>query len=459
MDTVRMRQSMLSTSTPSVRSNVYSFLIVFISLFTAHHFFGITDFPYDSKLYWSLSTPEAIANFPDNVRGYVYAYLLLPIHFLTDAVSDSGQFIFRLSSSLLYAYLLTGPVASFFRQCFGGSLTTIRRTVFALLTVSVFPGLFLYPLSDMPAAICLIIAIKLALNPERKHWLVLLFFSGAAASAAYNIRTIYLFAFIALLFTIPFTLHEKSWRARGLGLMIFIFGAFLIALPQMAINKRIHNIASPLVFATVEGKSLMATQLFWGITVQRYETYVGKDTPAPSIYYRDPAGIILRSLNESVFTSEPSISGYASLLMSHPMQFLGIYGRHFVNGIDVRDGLVYITKPSINKSTTAILCFSLFFFGALIFCTRQNPRQVEIVYLAPLLIPLLAILPGAIETRFFLPLYLILFGAIATQFQWHDFQKLLRNHWIPLLAAYIVLGTSFLAITTTTMANVSYSLP
>ncbi|WP_130908555.1 hypothetical protein [Pseudomonas sp. Sample_16] len=442
------------------KPELYSFFTVFFILFVTHQFFDVVDFPYDSTTYWNLSTPAFIANFPDIVRGYVYAYLLFPIHALTDAINDTGRVIFRISTSAIYAYLLTGPVANFFLQCFGGRLTFIRRIVFALLAIAVFPGLFLYPLSDMPAALAMIIAIAFAGSAKRKYWLAFLFFSGAAASAAYNIRTIYLFAFIALLFIVPLVfLRSKSWNARGLGMVAFILGAFVVALPQMAINKRIHDVATPLVFATVKGKSLMATQLYWGVTIQRYETYNGGDTPAPSLYYRDPAGIALRSLDESLFTDDPTIGGYIALVAKHPVQFLGIYGRHFINGIDVRDGLVYVTKPSINKSVVAFLCYSLFFFGALIFCTRQNPRRIEVAYLTPLLIPVLAILPGAVETRFFMPLYLVLFGAIATQFEWSDFSRLLKKHWLPILAAYTLLAASFLAITTAAMACVSYSLP
>ncbi|WP_130904129.1 hypothetical protein [Pseudomonas sp. Sample_22] len=442
------------------KPQLYSFFAVFLALSVTHQFFGIVVYPFDSTTYWNLSTPAFIANFPDIVRGYVYAYLLFPIHFLTDVLDDTNRIIFRISTSAIYAYLLTGPIANFFLQCFGGRLTVIRRVLFALLVVAVFPGLFLYPLSDMPAASALIIAIAFADSAKRKNWLVFMLFSGAAASAAYNIRTIYLFAFIALLFIIPFVfLRNKSWSARGLGMVAFILGAFVVALPQMAINKRIHDVATPLVFATVKGKSLMATQLYWGVTTQRYETYNGGDTPAPSLYYRDPAGIALRSLDESLFEDDPTVGGYITLVAKHPVQFLGIYGRHFINGIDVRDGLVYVTKPSINKSVVAFLCYSLFFFGTLIFCTREKPRWMEVAYLAPLLIPVFAIIPGAVETRFFMPLYLVLFGVIATQFQWSDFSKLLKKHWLPIIAAYALLAASFLATTTAAMACVSYSLP
>jgi len=438
----------------------YSFFAIFLILFVTHQVLDIIEYPYDSSIYWNLSTPALMANFPDIFRGYVYAFLLLPIHALSDAINDSGRIIFRIGTSAIYAYLLTGPVANFFLQCFGGRLTLMRRIFFAALAIGVFPGLFLYPLSDLPAAITLIIAIAFADSAKRKYWLGFLFFSGMAASAAYNIRTIYLFAFIALLFIIPFVfLRSKPWHARGLGMFAFFLGALVVALPQMAINKRIHDVATPLVFASVKGKSLMAKQLYWGVTTQRYETYAGGDTPAPSLYYRDPAGIALRSLDELLLTDDPTIGGYISLVAKYPVQFLGIYGRHFINGIDVRDGLVYVKKQSNNKDFVAFLCFSLFFFCALIFCTRKKPRWIEVAYLAPLLIAVLAIMPGAVETRFFLPLYLVLFGVIATQFEWSDFALLLKKHWLPIIASYALLAASFLAITTAAMACVSYSLP
>ena len=442
------------------KPKIYSFLAIFLILFVTHQILGIIKYPYDAGFYWDLSTPASMVNFPDVVRGYIYAFLLLPIHVLSDTINDSGRIVFRLGTSIIYAYLLTGPVADFFLQCFGGRLTLIRRILFAALAIGVFPGLFLYPLSDLPAAIALIIAIVFADSAKQKYWLGFLFFSGMAASAAYNIRTIYLFAFIALLFIIPFVfLRNKCWRARGLGMIAFFLGALVVALPQMAINKRIHGVATPLVLATVKGKSLMATQLYWGVTIQRYETYTGGDTPAPSLYYRDPAGISLRTLDESLFTDDPTLGGYISLVAKHPVQFLGIYGRHFINGIDIRDGMVYIKKQSTNKNFVAFLCFSLFFFGALIFCTRKKPRWIEFAYLAPLLIAVLAIIPGAVETRFFMPLYLVLFGVIATQFEWPDFAQLLKKHWLPIIASYALLAASFLAITTAAMACVSYSLP
>lgn len=419
----------------------------------------ISFYPFDSSLYWSLSSPSVIVNFPEVARGYFYPLVLVPVHALADVVGDNGRIVFHFASSAVYAYLLTGPIANFFLKTFGGTLSFARRTVFALLTIAVFPGLFLFPLSDLPAVLVLIIGVALATRANSQYGCCWLFLSGAAVSAAYNIRTIYLFAAMALFVVVLFVFMQgKPWRLRALGMLAFLLGALIVATPQMLINKRIHGTATPLVIAMVKGKPLMAQQLYWGMVVQRYETYAGKDSPAPSLYYRDPAGIALRNLDDSSF-SDPNMRRYLSMVLKHPVQFLGIYGRHFINGLDVRDGIVYAEKSSSNKSVVSFLCFSLLFFCVLIYGLRKEKRWIEAAYLAPILLPVLAILPGAVETRFFMPIYLVLFGSIVTQFEWKMFGATIREHWLVLSLAFIFLSSISLGITSAAMACISYELP
>lgn len=441
------------------RQRLFSFFAVFLLSLVLHRIMDISFYPFDSSLYWSLSAPSVIFNFPEVARGYFYPLVLVPVHALADMVGENGRIIFQVTSSAVYAYLLTGPIANFFLKTFGGTLSFARRTAFALLTIAVFPGLFLFPLSDLPALLVLVIAVALATRANSQYGWCWLFMSGAAVSAAYNIRTIYLFAAIALFFVVLFVfMREKPWPSRVLGMIAFVLGALIIATPQMMINKRIHGTATPLVIAMVKGKPLMAQQLYWGVVVQRYETYAGKDSPAPSLYYRDPAGIALRDLDNSSF-ADPNMRGYLSMVLKHPVQFLGIYGRHFINGLDVRDGIVYAEKSSTNKSVVSFLCFSMLFFCVLIYGLRKEKRWIEAAYLAPILLPVLAILPGAVETRFFIPVYLVLFGAVVTRFEWKTFKATISQHWLILSLAFVFLSSVSLGITSAAMACISYELP
>ncbi|MFS2091488.1 hypothetical protein ACCC96_00620 [Pseudomonas sp. Pseusp11] len=441
------------------RQRVFSCFTVFLLTFLVHRVMDISFYPFDSSLYWGLSSPSVIVNFPEVARGYFYPLVLMPVHALADMVGDNGRVVFQFVSSAVYACLLTGPIADFFLKTFGGKLSFARRTAFALLTFLLFPGLFLFPLSDLPALLILIISVILASRANSKYWLGWLFLSGAAVSAAYNVRTIYLFAAMALFFVVLFVfMRGKPWRLRVFGMLVFLFGAVIVATPQMLINKRIHGTATPLVIAMVKGKPLMAQQLYWGVVVQRYETYAGKDSPAPSLYYRDPAGVALRDLDASSF-SEPNMRGYLSMVLRHPMQFLGIYGRHLVNGLDVRDGIVYAEKSSTNKSVVSFLCFCLLFFCVLIYWLRKEKRWIEAAYLAPILLPVLAILPGAVETRFFMPVYLVLFGAVITRFEWGAFKATICQHWLILSLVFLFLSSVSLGITSAAMACISYELP
>jgi hypothetical protein len=441
------------------RQRFFSFCTVFLLSLVLHRVMDISFYPFDSSLYWSLSSPSVIVDFPEVARGYFYPLVLMPVHALADLIGNNGRIVFQFASSAVYAFLLTGPIANFFLKIFGGALSYTRRTAFAFLTIAVFPGLFLFPLSDLPALLVLIMGVALASRTHSKYWLCWLFLSGAAVSAAYNIRTIYLFAALSLFPVVLLVfLRGKPWRLRTVGMLAFVLGALIVATPQMLINKRIHGTATPLVIAMVKGKPLMAQQLYWGVVVQRYETYAGKDTPAPSLYYRDPAGIALRNLDDASF-SDPNMHGYLSMVLKHPVQFLGIYGRHFINGLDVRDGIVYAEKSSTNKSVVSFLCFSLLFFCVLIYGLRKEKRWIEAAYLVPILLPVLAILPGAVETRFFIPVYLVLFGAVVTQFEWETFKATIRQHWLVLSLAFVVLSSVSLGITSAAMACISYELP
>lgn len=441
------------------RQQLLSFATVFMLSFLLHRVVDVSLYLFDSGLYWSLSAPSVIVDFPEVARGYFFPLLLAPVHALADVVGDNGRIVFQFAFSAIYAYLLTGPIANFFLKTFGGTLSFIRRTVFALLTIAVFPGLFLFPLSDLPALILLIVGVALASRANYKFWLCWLFLSGAAVSAAYNIRTIYLFAAITLFFVVVFVfMRSRPWRSRALGIFVFLLGSLIVAAPQMAINKRIHGTATPIVIAMVKGKPLMAQQLYWGIVVQRYETYAGEDSPSAGLFYRDPAGIALRDLDQLSF-SDPNIRDYLSIVLRHPVEFLGIYGRHFVNGLDVRDGIVYAKSPSVNKSFVSFLCFCVLFFCVLIYCLRAGKRWIEMAYLTPILIPVLTILPGAVETRFFVPVYMVLFGAVVTRFEWETFKVTLYQHWLVLLLVFLFLSSIFQGITSTAMACISYALP
>lgn len=247
-----------------------------------------------------------------------------------------------------------------------------------------------------------------------------LFAAGLICYLTYNIRTIYLFSFVALAI-VATTFFAKDIRSRAFALTTFLAGSLLGALPQMAINYTHHDTLSPLVITDVRGASLFARQLTWGMVVDRYETYIdpstGKATPT---FYANKRGAAVLEMNGG-FAANQSFTKIVAMMEDHPITFAQIYLRHVVSALDARDGEVYTKQPSAEKNSRSVLFLIIVTFGitqlgrAIFFTPSQQPVNARMLYTLTLLAPCVAIIPGAIETRFFLPLYCLAYCALAFQ--------------------------------------------
>lgn len=451
-------------------------VIASLILLAVHQSFGFTAHPYDSAHYWDLASFNNLVN-SASWRGYVFPALLAPLRSLTELQSDPVQ-AYRIGNSVVYGVLLTTMLPAAYQLAFGGKVTLVRRLVPVLLLATLFPGVLLYPLSDLPAALLAFAALMCALkglqrdsSARRFFWMLVA--AGALMGAAYNTRVIYLFAGIPLGLMALLTLRGPGLRApypRWLGLAAFAIGVVAVSLPQLAINIRTQGVMSAAVQSKVNEKGLFASQLVWGITLQRYETTVAEGAPAPQVYYLDPAGMQLFdvvSREGDLF----SLGYYLKVVATHPLQFVALYTRHVINGLDVRDGLVYTRKASAVRSRMALLNFLILALATWIAIgirQRDAHRQDDQfkpatpswpAALAVLLIPVVAIVPGAIETRFFLPLHLMAYWTIAMHF---DGLQLLRNfkrHWVVIPLVLALAAGAFFDVSLDTMANLQANWP
>ena len=441
---------------------LYACLIAFAALLYLHHRAGVT-FQYDALNYWRLSEFQNLLSYPKSIRGYFYPLMLSPVRVLTTLIPESSLITFRIISSLVFSYLLTITIPDFFVNIFGGVISLIRRIAFSLLVATIFPGLLLFPLSDLPAFILLLASVSFALRARSSSTFWLLFFSGMFASASYNVRTIYLFSFLLLIVIIPFfLLSNKPWLTRFTGLMVFLLGSLLVAAPQVLINIKTHGKATPFVQASdASGNNpLLAAQLRWGIMIQRYETSVREDIPSPTVFYLDRVGANLFA-TEQVGRTPTTVTSYVKLVLRNPGEFIGIYGRHLVNGLDVRDGMVYVRNESAKRDVFSIFNFFILFLGLFIL-SIPRPEKLEfrpLLMSAVLLTPVVTILPGAVETRFFLPFHLLIYGTIAFHFNFNNARRAIAARPILLTLIFTASLMIFIAIATSTMASVSYSWP
>lgn len=421
----------------------------------------------DARNYWQLSSYILNFTFPENIRGYFFPLLLSPAKYLSETFPQLGYLPLRALQAITYSYILSILLPNLFLKILGGHTTLARRLVVPCLAAAFFPGLISYPLSDLPAFALTLASIHLLISAEQKTSRTgvfsTLFAAGVLAYGAYNTRPIYIFSMIALVTAIPFIVFvTHTFSKRMMAMLIFSIGAATCSIPQAMINHKHYQSLSPMVIAKVGETSLFATQLKWGITIQRYETQLDKNNEkASGIYYFDPAGeefFNSRGLHEITAT----VPWYLGMVISEPVVFGKIFFRHLINGIDVRDPAVYTTSPSIEKRTRSAMSISLFFLGSFLLIrailekpiTTLNPaykKSSKLFWLTVLVIPVVAIIPGAIETRFFFPLQALCYSAIAFKITLPTSKNLFTIKSCVLASVYVTLVLYSVMTTNTSM--------
>lgn len=453
---------------------ITSFIVVTFSFILFQLYKNIIYFPSDSGEYWNLSATDILKNFPkESFRGYFFPMLLWPAHWVTDQLQLSTPNVYRIYSSIIYAYAFTVILPYFYIRIFGGVTTVLRRLIAPCIVLLLFPGIILYPLSDLPSFILMSCSIATLLSLKKISRLTITEASkiagaGFFAYGAYNTRTIYLFPLIGVFLSFPFLLG----RGRGVFLkwlifLILIAGGSLASVPQSIINLRNYNKFTPMVQANSDNKSLFALQLMWGITVQRYATYMVSPSEGAGMYAMDPAGIQIFE-KEKLSPDTVSIKKYFQLLVKNPLFFIGSYTRHIINGIDLRDGECYCYKSKASRNLQSTFSFILIFFGGLIIYLRRTkpflaPQNGEIktcfkslrknaddfwsIYLFLIILPVIAIIPGAIESRFFLPLQILIYFTIAFNGDFGEVLTLISYKFKNVIIIFTCTISIFFAIT------------
>ncbi|MCL1499857.1 hypothetical protein [Xanthomonas nasturtii] len=401
-------------------SQALPFIVAAAILFTVQLIIDAREFTGDAGAYWALSSAIIDGTFPQTIRGYAYPLLLTPFRLVFDHSQPAGLLFLKIGQSIGYAYAFSILIPNLYRSIFGAKLSTASRLIPSILIASVFPGLISYPLSDAPSLGLMALALYITVKSIRSKSFYGLFAAGAICYLTYNIRTIYLFSFIALAIVVT-TFFAKDIQRRAAALTIFLAGSLLSALPQMAINYTHHATVSPLLVTDVRGASLFARQLTWGMVVDRYETYIdpgtGKATPT---FYANKRGAAVLQKNGG-FIANQSFTKILAMMANHPVTFAQIYLRHIASALDARDGEVYTKQPSADKNPRSVLFLIIVTFGitqlgkAIFFASSQASVSARMLHTLTLLAPCIAIIPGAIETRFFLPLYCLAYCALAFQ--------------------------------------------
>lgn len=405
-------------------------------------------FPYDSGYYWSRAA--SILDGTDTLfRGFVFPLYLGICGSLWNNIK-AWFFIYTLVNSVFFSIIL--PALVNFKDYKEYSLAfSIKVFISFALLYLFFWGTFVYPLSDLFALQCACISIfymkRIFFDEINKVIFIAInmFISAIFAYFSYNTRTIYLFFVIAASLYFIFYLVfrcKKNNVIKVIACISFFLGLCFASFPQIFLNHKKYGNFSPLV----PTNGLMSHQVFWGLEIQRYETYVGKEIDVPQVNFNDIHGDRLYSEYTTNYGTK-SLKNYLKFVFHHPIDMAGLYMRHLINMMLPVFPSEYIQNLNNPKFLYAILSsLVLFLWGISVFSNCISIKKT--LYLIPILIPTIMIIPGAVEGRFSLPIYVYILSSFFMLTDFSLIWNILKKHYVKLVIAFIVFELLLLAIWT-----------
>lgn len=386
---------------------IFTVGILFLNCIILSYLLGISDMVHDSGYYWSIadSTLENgifnITNYPETYRGCLFPLLILIVKSICN-----GVWGWRILSSVMIASCF-GVIFPLF---FNSNVITVRKMLRAILTEVIFlyvwGNYIQYSLSDFVAFYFFLVAITIdkIIIEDNKDELqnthkkvknsILWVISGIFYYAAYNTRVVYVYAIFIVIIYLFFAL-KKNLNLIFVTMVLILLGAFVCSIPQCIVNSQ-YVAFSPKVYteqSTDYAQSLQERQVFWGLTIQRYETYVGDEYPWPAIIFNDAAGKKISAL-EKLEIDEFSFGDLFRIAAKRPLDLIGIYTRHFISLATPAWNEVYIRELYTNKNVLVILSIVTWFIAAIAFFMKIN--QKNRYYYSDLLV-IAMFLPGILQ--------------------------------------------------------------
>ncbi|MEG0305519.1 MAG: hypothetical protein RR576_09250 [Oscillospiraceae bacterium] len=423
---------------------------------------------YDSAYYWELSQSFfgkdnnfSFLNFPLSWRGYFLPFIF-SVCKLGDIVFGADRYVLYVVLSSLNASFICTVALPYLASAIGKQkqVGIIPRIVILVLTLVFWKGLFCYPLSDFYAFSFIVLACALLYSMEEHGnsgnlvFIIKSFFIGVLTYGAYNTRTIYLFSIFAIIILAIITQKQNGLKAI-LKLFFFALCGFLIAAyPQMLINYNVSGALSIKVDTSMlSGNGLFSDQLFGGLISQRYETLVpgmAEKIGAAGIVYYDSVG--QQIMNKLGGFHMGSMMDYFKIIIQYPLETIGIYLRHLINFLNPIFGEMYIEDPEKIKLHYTILNYTLMFATVLgVFGLREkylngadNKTKFNwalitkhLAWILPFVLPVLMIIPGQPEVRFFIPVYMLMYMFLACCVDYKTVMETVKKHTVLMAISYV----------------------
>lgn len=398
---------------------------------------------------------ETEAKFFFTTRGYAWPFIMAIFKVLGFQTQVGWCVWWAAFIALGLTYLLPELIGAIFNKKIG----ILGRLSVLVLTMLIWPGLMVYPLSDVPALILVIAALFLlhkaiAMKSKLRYMVIVL--CGLLLGGSYYVRTgnmvSILVAIIILICGAART--DRKWIHKFSFIFFFFVGIVVAAIPQIIINTEClgeFTYKVPIIFTT----EVTSSQLRKGVSLIRYETSVANGFPNAAV-------ISVDSLADTLFKQEGfSRDGitFQELLLSivkYPLEFLGIYAAKFANIIDARYGETYIADWLKNRYFIILCNFSLWFLGisGIVYQWREYRKEESkgwknellfftehaesVWYILAIIGPAVLHLAGThVEPRYFYAGYVLLWCYLFMLCPWREFGGFIRNHIFSTLVIFI----------------------
>lgn len=435
---------------------VITFTIVFAVCLVVQFVLGEKEFTYgDSWDYWERGESLwreghfSLNNQRDGFRGYVF-----PL-FLGICNQLGGVTCFRIVNALIIAFLFSVLLPELFEvERYGKRNACATLLFYGLLTVF-FWGVQTYALSDLFAFFVCILAIyfvkKLVVATTKIRIAIFSILIGVLMYVMYNVRTIYMFAAACIVgYIFWYFIRKKKIIENSICFASGILGIGIGGLPQMIMNWGYLNKVS----LSVPTNNLMLKQLDWGLRYQRYDTYIGTQQSIPQMYFVDAVGMNILQKEGLLETEIERWSQYIKIVIKYPLEVVGIYTRHLLNMLFPAWPNQYVLDLDSGKVILLLIAFNcLFFVGISCILGRINNKNLK--NFLPVLLPVVAITPGAVESRFFMPLYVIILGKICFDIDWIALFGDIKEYRYKILGSYCIAFCILVSVWSSMLASES----
>lgn len=418
---------------------------------------NVTYYPYDSEYYWNIALPVVedgfhLMRFPETYRGCLFPVLLQVFRML--AGFWGWRILISVCVSVLFAFAL--PYVVVHKQ-----IQSLKEMLRMLIVYVVFMWIWgdfvLYPLSDLVACSFFIFAIALLKKisemefTARPKFLINAVLTGVLLYAAYNTRVAYLYGVIAVL--IVCIIFNKTDIKKLVSILVLLAaGMVVMALPQCAINRQYTGHFSPKVYTEAlygYSQSLQMQQVYWGVGVEHYETYVGdlQLYPSAGVYFDDATGTEILA-KENISEEGFAFGTWFKLVLKYPFDMMGMYVRHLVSLLTPMFTHAYITNIYTEKGILLIVSVFVWIIAGIAMLKRLKNKEVtkDIWWVVAMFIPPFLQLFGATELRFFLIVYLIGYAFVFAEIDYKELFEKLKGRYLSVVFCSLVIFFLWLTV-------------